>query len=219
MSTSVVIKGNQYGIIVLLDNDMPFQQLKRIVASKFKEASHFFKKANMAITFEGRQLTLLEEKELIDIISENSSIQVICLLDNDKENEQHYKETLKDRLNALTNSYGQFYKGNLISGQVLESEKSIVVIGDVLTGAKIISSGNVIIIGTLKGTVYAGVTGDESSYIAALDMDPLQIRIGDILAKSSRKRMNQYDTDTQAKIAFVEDDYICMETLYTDLLE
>ena len=56
MNNSVVIKGNKYGIVVVLDNSTPFSELKKDIVEKFSSASKFFDKANMAISFEGRVL-------------------------------------------------------------------------------------------------------------------------------------------------------------------
>ena len=52
-----------------------------------------------------------------------------------------------------------FYKGNLRSGQVLESYSNITLIGDVNPGAKIISHGSIVILGSLKGNACAGAAG------------------------------------------------------------
>ena len=79
---------------------------------------------------------------------------------------------------------GEFYRGTLRSGQVLESVSSVVIVGDVNPGAKIISQGNIVVLGALKGNAYAGAAGDSNCFIVALEMDPIQIQIGDILAKS-----------------------------------
>ena len=71
---------------------------------------------------------------------------------------------------------------------MLESVSSVVIVGDVNPGAKIISQGNIIVLGALKGNAYAGAAGDSNCFIVALEMDPIQIQIGDILAKSPDKR-------------------------------
>ena len=44
-------------------------------------------------------------------------------------------------------------------------------------------------LGALKGNAYAGAAGDSNCFIVALEMDPIQIQIGDILAKSPDKKM------------------------------
>lgn len=62
-----------------------------------------------------------------------------------------------------------FIKGTLRSGQVLESETSIIILGDVNPGATVVSKGNVVVLGALKGTIHAGATGNEASFVAALN--------------------------------------------------
>ena len=82
-------------------------------------------------------------------------------------------------------SDGKFYKGTLRSGQVLESETSIIILGDVNPGATVVSKGNVVVLGTLKGSIYVGAGGNENTFVAALSMDPMQIRIADYIARNS----------------------------------
>lgn len=126
-------------------------------------------------------------------------------------------------MNDLSNNDGQFYRGTLRSGQVIESEGSIVILGDVNPGAKVISSGNVIILGSLKGTVYAGVTGDSTSFVVALEMEPMQIRIGDYIARASDDAKKAKDSKNkknkpETKIAFVENGNIYIEPLNKEVL-
>ncbi|HIS55429.1 MAG TPA: septum site-determining protein MinC [Candidatus Fimimorpha excrementavium] len=72
---------------------------------------------------------------------------------------------------------GQFYRGTLRGGQILESEKSIVIVGNVNPGGKVIARGNIVILGTLKGSAFAGCDGKRDAFIAALNMVPTQLRI------------------------------------------
>ena len=69
------------------------------------------------------------------------------------------------------------------------------IIGDVNPGAKIIAKGNIVILGSLKGNAYAGAAGDESCFVTALDMDPVQIKIGNVIGRSAdRGRGKRYGT-------------------------
>lgn len=214
---SVVIKGNKYGIVLVLDASLSFEQLKLNITSKFRESKEFFGKCSMAISFEGRQLTTKEEQEVVDIITDNTDISILCIIDNDKQREEMFKKSINEKLGELSPQSGQFYKGTLRSGQVLESESSLVILGDVNPGAKIISSGNVVVLGALKGTVYAGVSGNPESFVVALEMNPMQIRIGDIIARCSDKSINK-GKKIETKIAFLEDDNIYIETLNKEVL-
>lgn len=217
MKNSIVIKGNKYGIAVILNEEMPFSELKQEIAEKFRESSKFFGDAQMAASFEGRKLSSEEEREILDIIAENSELKIVCVLDTDKEREEIFKKSLNERLNELSTQTGQFYKGILRSGQVLESEESIVVLGDVNQGSKIISKGNVIVLGSLRGTVFAGAAGNENAFVVALEMDAMQIRIGDVVARSSDSKKKK--VEKEPKIAYVENGNIYIDELCRDILK
>ena len=87
-----MIKGSSNGITVVLDNDMQFEELLDNISEKFKNASKFFNNANMAISFNGRDLSSEEEKRILDIISEVSDLNIVCVLDNDNEIKEVYEK-------------------------------------------------------------------------------------------------------------------------------
>ena len=217
MKNSVIIKGNKYGITVILDQDIPFEELKEAVAEKFRESTKFFGNAQMAASFEGRELTKEEEREILDVIADNSDFRIVCVVDTDQAREELFKKSLDARLNERSTQSGQFYKGTLRSGQVLEAENSIVILGDVNPGAKVISKGNVIVLGALKGTIFAGAAGNEAAFVVALEMNPMQIRIGDVVARSSDSKEKKVEKET--KIAFVDEGYIYVEPLNRDAIK
>ncbi|MCI8374647.1 MAG: septum site-determining protein MinC [Lachnospiraceae bacterium] len=221
----VIIKSNKYGLIVILDQKLPFEELKREVADKFRSSAKFFGEAQMAVCFQGRTLTLEEEMSLADTISESCQIQVVSIIDENQELEEkmqravEQKDTEPEDLMNLKD--GRFYKGTLRSGQVLESETSVIILGDVNPGARVISKGNVIVLGCLKGNVFVGAAGNEAAFVAALSMDPMQIRIGDVIARCSDdatgKKKKKKVADTP-KIAFVENGNIYIEPITKEVL-
>ena len=74
---SVVLKGNKYGIVVILDEKAEFDDIKQVIGDKFKESSKFFGNGSMAITFEGKKLRPDEQMELVGIINESSDVNVV----------------------------------------------------------------------------------------------------------------------------------------------
>lgn len=217
MNNSVIIKGNKYGIVVVLSPDVPLEELKLLIADKFRESSKFFENAKMAISFEGRKLTNEEQKEILDIISENADMHIVCVMENDTELQDKFQKTLEQKLMELSNNTGQFYKGILRSGASLEFETSVIIIGDVNHGARVVSKGNIIVLGSLKGTAFAGATGNTNSFVVALDMNPTQIRIADTIARAPDKPVK--DGARETKIAFLEDGNIYIEPLNKNILQ
>lgn len=216
MNNSVIIKGNKHGIVVVLDKDLEFSKLLDDIKVKFEDSRKFLGNAKMAISFEGRKLTDLQEREILDAIATSSDLHVVCVIDNDEERDKVFAKALEDKLLELSNATGQFYKGNLRSGQVLETETSVIIIGDVNPGASVVSKGNIIVLGSLKGTAFAGASGNENSFVLSLDMNPGQIRIADIIARAPDHPSKEEAKET--KIAFLEEGNIYIEPLNKKVL-
>jgi septum site-determining protein MinC len=109
----VVIKGNKSGIRIVLDDALPFPEILEEVEKKFKESSDFLGEAQVAVSFDGRKVTEEQEAILLECIKENSKLQVVCLIDEDKQREELFNQTLNEKLMAMNANSGQFFKGNL----------------------------------------------------------------------------------------------------------
>ncbi|MDO5410223.1 MAG: septum site-determining protein MinC [Lachnospiraceae bacterium] len=230
MKQSVIIKGNiskgAKGVTVILDPQEPFKELKKHVAEKFRELSDFLKQSRMAVAFEGRELTLPQQQELLDVITENSEIEILYLMEENPQKERAYEQQIAAALQAEQQKTAEnmFYKGTLRSGQVVESESSVVIIGDVNPGGKVVSGGNIIILGALKGVACAGITGNRQAFVVALEMKPTQIRIDNIVAKcgdvpAPKSRIRKKKTvDETPKIAVLREDNIFIENLDRETL-
>ncbi|MCI7262989.1 MAG: septum site-determining protein MinC [Otoolea sp.] len=187
MQNSVVIKGSKAGLTVILHPDLPFEQLCEAVAAKFRESARFWGSVQMTLTLEGRTLSPAEELRIVDAITENSQIEILCLLETDGSRIARCEKALTERLMEISSRTGQFFRGDLVRGDVLESEASIVVIGNVAAGARITARGNVVILGSLSGSVHAGAGGNTDAVIAALEMAPVLLRIGNYQTTSREK--------------------------------
>ncbi len=224
MPKPVVLKSNKYGINLILDGDMDFKELLKCILEKFKEAEGFFKDARMAISFEGRELTQEEEFEIVETITDNTSVNIICILENDELKEELIRQKIEHFEEEQAGKTGEFYKGTLRSGQVLDCESSIIILGDINPGAKVVSKGNIVVLGALKGNAYAGANGNEQAFVAALEMDPIQIKIGDVIGRSAdkvqnvKKRGKKKPIPAEPQVAIVKDGNIYIEPITKGLL-
>lgn len=187
MHSTVVIKGSKSGMTVILDPQIPFEQLVEDVGTKFRESARFWGSVQMTLTLEGRRMSPSEEFRIIQAITDNSQVDILCLLDTDANRIARCEKALTERLMELSSQTGQFYKGNLQRGDVLESEASVVIIGDVDHGARVMAKGNIIILGLLHGTAYAGVAGNEEAVVVAFEMAPMQLRIAGYSTQTEEK--------------------------------
>lgn len=217
MSQPVILKSNPHGINLILDKNLPFEELKQEILKKFKESDKFFKNARIGLSFEGRDLSQSEECEILDLISTNTSIEIVCIIDRDELKDAFYADKIKEFDEMQSGRTGEFYKGTLRSGQVLECETSLIVLGDVNPGAKVIAKGNIVVLGSLKGNAYAGAAGDENTFVAALDMDPVQIKIGNVIGRSADKgplfAIKNRKKVMEPQMAVVSEDAILIEPI------
>lgn len=253
MSQYVIIKHNRYGMELVLDHKISFEELLDAIIEKFQATGNFFKDKKMAVSFKGRKLSEKEMMRIVNTIMDNSTIQIVSIVDHDTELEKRMQarmdeynyaseqqpariiypqaemtEEMYAQYAMAQNCNAEFYKGNLRSGQVLECAASVTLIGDVNPGARIISDGNIVVLGALKGNAHAGVNGNDNCFIFALDMSPIQLQIGQYYAKSpdkeaAKKRLiPKKKTDTEGyspKIATAQEGTICIESMKKGCLD
>lgn len=66
----------------------------------------------------------------------------------------------------------------LRSGTIVRFDGDVYVFGDVNPGAQVVATGNLVVLGALKGMAWAGAAGEEDAIILAHVMQPTQLRIG-----------------------------------------
>ena len=220
MKDVVMIKSFSNGIRLHLDAECPFEQIIDEVAFKFSEAKNFFGRSSMALALEGRKLTETEEIHILETIRRNSRVNIICIVGQNEATEKMFIKALhKVDQKMPVGDDGQFYKGSLKNGQVIETEESIVILGDVHRGCSVISAGSIIVLGGLYGEAYAGGNGQEGAYIAALEMEPERLKIGDFKYKNNKKTKKWgIQPKVQPKIAYVKNQRIVFDALTKDLL-
>lgn len=176
----VIFKGTKDGVTVLFDADAPFEELCQQLEKKVEEAGKFFDNVKTSLAFKGRSFTDEEEETLFQIITEHTSMHITFLKTENNELKQ-----LSDLLEKEMSPHNltKFHKGSLRNGQKIEFDGSLVIVGDVNPGAEIKASGNIIVLGQLKGMAHAGCKGMADAFIAAVYMAPVQLRIADIITR------------------------------------
>ncbi|MCC8046157.1 MAG: hypothetical protein LIP12_11795 [Clostridiales bacterium] len=212
--SAVILKSNPHGLIVNLSPALPFEELLVAVGEKFGASADFFKHAKLALTFRGRSLTKAQELQLVEAIVQNSSIQIVCIVDEDKDSAEYYKEAVMHSLEKKKEEEELFYRGTLSTGHSLEVETSIVILGDVNPGATVTSKGNIVILGCCMGNVCAGAGGDPGCFIAALTMKPALAKIAGFSARSAIvKKKDPGVYPIEPKILFIKDNHLQMKSI------
>lgn len=170
---SISIKKNQ--VVIKIDENVEQKEIISDLKKKILELKNLYKDDKTPILITGKVLKNREMDEIqsiikrfIDVPIEFDSPKVLGLHGIKK---TFYKE--------VATSETKFHKGSLRSGQKIEFEGSLVIIGDVNAGAEVVAGENIIVLGNLRGLAHAGAKGNKDAIIEAVEIDAVQIRIAD----------------------------------------
>jgi septum site-determining protein MinC len=77
----------------------------------------------------------------------------------------------------------RLHQGTLRSGDHVNAQGHLLLVGDVNPGARVSAAGDVLVWGRLRGVAHAGCLGNSEAKIVALQLRPLQLRIADCVAR------------------------------------
>ena len=204
MKSSVVsINLKKDEVVIKIDENATQKDIISELNKKLKELKKMYQDETTPIRVTGKILANKEIEQIEEIIKEKIDVKVS--FDSPK--------TLG--LHSITRSYKKdvgksettFHKGSLRSGQRLEVEGSLVVVGDVNSGAEVIAGDNIVIVGTLRGLAHAGAKGNKEAIIATSTLDAVQIRISNIVKEFDMDNEYVYDN----AYIYVNDDEIVIE--------
>jgi septum site-determining protein MinC len=171
----VTIKGVKDGLVFLLDESCEWEVL-------LKELHHKLEKTHQQILtgpiihvhvkLGKRELSDEKKDEIRSIIRQKGNLLIQSIESDPPEKAASAERSIK------------LIKGMIRSGQTLHHNGSLLFIGDVNPGGTIICTGDIHIMGSLRGMAHAGVDGDEMAIIAASHMRPTQLRIAGVISRS-----------------------------------
>ena len=215
----IVIKSYKGGIALHLNEEDTFEDLLTEIAEKFEESRKFFRNASLALSIEGRSLSVDEEKAVIQTIDEHSDLNIICLVGKNEETERNFVKALKRVEMQKEENNGRFYRGDVNDGEVIESEGSLVIIGNVLPGGTVAAAKDVIVLGDLSGDAYAGLGNEDEHFIFASRMNPHTCKIGSLSYNhTGNKGLFDKKKNTPC-IIYVRDSEIYSDIVTRDVIE
>ena len=128
-------------------------------------------------------------------------------------------ERIRDVVTSnFKSSRARLYEGAVRAGRVVESDGHLILVGDVERGGTLIANGNVIVIGSLRGSVQAGCMGNRDAYIIALNMQPTDLRIAHASAKyDEQENMGNMTNFLGIKRAYLTNNDICIEEVLLNM--
>ena len=126
---------------------------------------------------------------------------IIEFVDSEKELGLFSIKELFEKDENISNT--KYIKHSIRSGIREEYLGSVVLLGDINSGGQLIASGNIIVLGTLRGLAHAGATGNKKAFVGAKEVENAQVRIADKIIE-----LGLYEENT---ILSIKDDKIVVE--------
>ena len=203
MNNNISINLKKDNIIIKLNDEAEYKDIIETLKKKLPELKKLYKNEKTPILVVGKILKNKEIDEIKELIKQDIDVEID--FDMPKSLGLHsIKKTFKKEI-AISET--KFHKGSLRSGQKIESEGSLVIIGDVNSGAEVIASDNIIIQGALRGLAHAGAKGNKQAIISAGLVDTVQIRIANIVKEINRDEEPMH----KQSYIYINDDKIIIE--------
>ncbi len=187
---AVVFKGTKEGLYIILKEELDVSVIKNHLDKKIRPSKRFFEGAKI-VNFKGKRLSREEFDELKGIIEQDYGMTFTGSYNELSFASKHDREEHSDTGILEQLPYEHVQKGEALvvratvrSGQLIDYKGNIVIIGDVNPGAHIKAAGSIIVMGSMRGIAHAGVNGDYSAFIVAFKIQPMQLRIGDIITRA-----------------------------------
>ena len=203
MNNCVSINLKKDKIVIKIAEDAEQKQIVSSLTKKLPDLKKLYKDEKIPIKIVGKVLKNKEIDEIQDLIKEKIDVDI----EFDMPKSLGLSSITRTFKQEIAISETKFHRGSLRSGQKLETEGSIVIIGDVNSGAEVIASDNIVVLGNLRGLAHAGAKGNKNAVIAAGNLDTVQIRISNIVREIDR---DEEPVHRQAYV-YIEDDKIIIE--------
>jgi septum site-determining protein MinC len=194
----VTIKGRRDGLVFVLDDRCPFSDLLGELEFKLEKSHNKLLTGplmHVHVQLGKRQITEAEREALHNMINRRNLV---------------VQKIESDVAEPDPHSTHKVLTGIVRSGQVLRHVGNLIFIGDVNPGGTIQASGDIYVLGALRGVAHAGDAGRRESVIAASYMKPTQLRIADVI---SRPPEEWGTSDTAMMFAYLEGERMEVEKI------
>ena len=201
MKNCVSINLRKNEILIKINDEAEQQEIIESLRKKLSELKKMYKNEKTPIKVTGKVLKNKEIDQIQELIKSNIDVEV----DFDMPKSLGLSSITRTFNKEIAISETKFHKGSLRSGQKMESEGSLVILGDVNSGAEVMASDNIVVLGALRGLAHAGAKGNKQAIISAGLLDTVQIRIANIVKEIDR---DEEPLHKQAYVSIIDDQIV-----------
>ena len=201
MRNCVMINLKKNEILIKIAKNAEQREIVECLKRKLPELKKLYKDEKTPIRVIGKILKNKEMDQIQNMVTNEIDVQI----EFDTPKSLGLSSIKRTFEREIAVSETKFHRGSLRSGQKLETEGSIVILGDVNSGAEVIASDNIVVLGNLRGLAHAGAKGNKQAIIAAGLLDTVQIRISNIVKEINR---DEEPLHRQAYVSVIDDKII-----------
>lgn len=191
----ITIRGTKDGLVFILDDSCSFDELLFELKDKLSADSHRFPDGSMqAVKLKtgNRYFSEAQKKQICDLILKKKNL----IVEEIESNVITKVEADRIAQQSKISSFTQMVR----SGQLIEVIGDLLLVGDVNSGAGVKATGNIYIMGALRGEAHAGCEGNKEAVIAASALSPSQLRIADVFKEGAEI----VHTGNETECAFID---------------
>ncbi len=201
MKNCVSINLRKNEIVIKINDDAEQKEIVDNLKKKLSELKKMYKNEKTPIKVTGKILKNKEIDEIQELIKSNIDVEI----DFDMPKSLGLSSITRTFNKEIAVSETKFHRGSLRSGQKMETEGSLVILGDVNSGAEVIASDNIVVLGALRGLAHAGAKGNKQAIISAGILDTVQIRIANVIKEIDR---DEEPLHKQAYVSVIDDNIV-----------
>lgn len=186
-----IIKGTRHGVSISIPAEMEFSEALAQLRARLASAQEFFTGATVHLLTDDRELAPAEKQKLEETVEE-FGLKVQTKINHKRPKPPVKKHNSGENENSVHPEEDTLLlRRTLRSGQKLRYDGNVVVVGDINPGAEIVCTGDILVLGSLRGVAHAGCNGNTSSTVIAFRLEPTQLRIANYISRSPDEKLPQ----------------------------
>lgn len=183
------IKGSREGLVITIADTAQFTDVLNALEKQLNASQSFFRGSSAKVLVKAGTLTASQMDQIEELIAdygmrldrEPPKVQFPAQIGRADESET--KGEKED--NTL------LVRRTIRSGQSLHYDGNVVVMGDVNPGAEIVCTGDILVLGSLRGVAHAGAEGKTEAIVFAFRLEATQLRIAHVISRAPDEKLPQ----------------------------
>lgn len=194
MKSCVTINLRKDDIVIKINEEYSQNDIMYSLRKKIPDLKKLYQSEKTPIIITGKVLKNKEIDEIQELIKKYLDVTI----DFDSPRTLGLHGITRTYNKEIATSETKFHRGAVRSGQKVEHEGSLVVLGDVNDGAEVIAGENIVVLGILRGLAHAGAKGNKEAIIAASAIEAPQLRIANIIKEIEKEEILEFPKKTYA---------------------